>query len=237
MSVEHAAQRRIIIKLIHNPSLGFNELWGREGESNSFAYHVNKLEEQGLIERADGRYRLSKEGRKLSAFLEGEDGAPADFPTMAVLLVVQRGDLFLCQRRLKEPFYGYWSFVSGKINFGQNLFACATRDLREETGLIADDWEFKGIEMVKTFEGDDLLFHHYLFVVKTSSASGELVRSTQKAEHEWLTLDEFHAREGFPGHWCSQHIAQADHPVIVEGERYMKDGKFIGAKTVDVRKY
>lgn len=237
MDIGHAMQRKIISRLIHNPSLGFNELWGKDGESNAFAYHVAKLEEQGIIEKHDGKYRLTADGRKISAFIDGDTGAQTLFPTLTVLLVVVRDGKYLCQRRLKEPFYGYWSFVSGKIDFGQNLFECATRDLLEETGLHANEWTFKGIEMVKTFEDGILLHHHYLMVVRTEHVTGELNERTHKAEHAWLTLDDFHAREVFPGRWCSENIADAEHPVIVEGERYMKDGKFIGAKTVAVHRY
>ena len=234
--LEHETQRRIILKLIHNPEMGFNELWNKEGESNTFAYHMGKLEGQEYIEKADSKYRLTQKGKRLSALVEGDTGQQAAFPTLTILLVVRNGEKYLCQRRLKEPFYGYWSYVSGKVNFGLNMFECASRDIEDETGLRAAEWKFKGIEQVKTFEKERLLFHHYIFVLEAKNISGELRAKTHKAEHAWLTLAEFHSKEGFPGHWCSEHIALAEHPVIVEGERYMEDGRFTGAKLVSVRK-
>src|SRR5262245_38161487 len=128
--MEHDLQKSIILKLIHNPSLSFNELWNKQGESNKFAYHVNKLEADNLIAKnQEGRYSLTAEGRKLSAFIEGDTGGKAEFPTLTIFQIVWNGERMLCQKRLKEPFYGTWGMVSGKQNFGFNIEECAKRDL------------------------------------------------------------------------------------------------------------
>ena len=237
VSALHSTERRIILKLIHAPELGFNELWAREGESNAFAYHVNKLESLGVIvKRTNGSYGLSEEGKKLSAFIEGDTGTRAEFPTISTVMLVQQGDKWLCQKRLKEPFYGYWGFTSGKINFGFNLFECASRDLMEETGLKADKWTLKAIEMVKTLDRKTgkMLYHHYLFHVHTDTASGIVKERTHKAEHAWLTLDEYKKKETFPSEKFFEHIIPAQKPILMEAERYMEDGKFVGMKTVSV---
>jgi ADP-ribose pyrophosphatase YjhB (NUDIX family) len=237
---EHDLEKQIVLKLIHNPSLCFNELWAKQGESNTFAYHLNKLEKQGIVKKNEaGAYELSEEGKKLSAFIEGDTGSKADFPTFSVVLLVRdpSSDRWLCQKRLKEPFYGYWGFVSGKINFGQNLFECATRDLLEETGLHAAEWKLKALEQVKTFDGDKLLFHHYLFHLETDNSSGTLKEKTHKAEHEWLTLEEYKTRDTFPSEKFFDHIIPAEKPILLEAERYMENGKFKGMKTVSVTKF
>lgn len=238
MAEMHDTETAIILKLIHTPQATFNELWNKQGESNAFAYHVNKLEAQKLIEKnTQGSYNLTDEGRKLSAFIEGDTGSRAEFPTLVVIMHVRNGDKYLCQKRLKEPFYGYWGFVAGKINFGQNVFECATRDLKEESGLIATDWKLKAIEQLKTFEKDRLLFHHYTFVVETSHAIGTLKDKTHKAENAWMTLEEYKTKERFPGNWILEHITTSDKPVMIEAERYMENGKFTGAKLIKMTKF
>ncbi|MDO8660273.1 MAG: NUDIX domain-containing protein [Candidatus Woesearchaeota archaeon] len=192
MELEHETQRKILLKLIHHPELGFNELWAKEGESNKFAYHVNKLEELDLIcKTANGAYSLTAQGRRMSAFIEGDTGGKAEFPILTVVLFVHKGDKVLCQKRLKEPYYGLWGFVSGKINFGFNLFECASRDLLEETGLIAKEWKFKAIEMVKTIEQGKIIFHHYLLWCETYEPEGALKEKTHKAENVWFTIEEY----------------------------------------------
>lgn len=238
MDIQHEVEKQIILKLIHNPILSFNELWAKQGESNNFAYHINKLEEKKLIcKNEQGNYHLTEEGRKLSAFIEGDTGAKAEFPTLTVVALVKQNEKYLCQRRLKEPFYGYWGFVAGKINFGQNLFECATRDLLEEAGLHATEWKLKAIEQVKTFENSKILHHHYMFIVETTKATGTLKEKTHKAEHTWLTLEEYAKKERFPSDWFFTHIVNAEKPAMIEAERYMENGRFTGGKIVRVEKF
>lgn len=233
--IAHKIQREIILKLIHAPKMTFNQLWAKQGESNTFAYHVNKLEADGYITKTEsGEYSLAPEGRKLSAFIEGDTGASAQFPTLTVLIIVRNGNKFLCQKRLKEPFYGLWGFISGKINFGFNLFECASRDLLEETGLVAKDWQFKGIELIKSFENEKLAFHHYMLVVETSNSTGTLKEKTHKSENAWLTLEEYEKMERFPSNAVLEHILPSEHPVIVELERFVENGKVKASKIVSV---
>ncbi len=235
MDFEHEMQRKIILKLIHKPELSFNELWAKDGESNKFAYHVNKLEESGFINKnKKGSYKLTDEGRKLSAFIEGDTGTRAEFPNFSIVIMAKKGERYLFQKRLKEPFYGYWGFIAGKINFGQNMFECATRDLLEEAGLHAKEWKLKAIEQVKTFEAGKLLFHHYLFHVETSKVSGELKEKTHKAENAWLTLKEYSKRETFPSEKFFEYIFPAKRTIMLEAERYLVDGKFVDSKITKV---
>ncbi|MBI4146953.1 NUDIX domain-containing protein [Candidatus Woesearchaeota archaeon] len=233
--MEHEIERKIILKLIHAPTASFNELWGKEGESNTFAYHLGKLEGKGLVvKNKEGTYQLTEEGRKLSAFIEGDTGKRAEFPIFSNVLLVQNGNKWLCQKRLKEPFYGYWGFASGKINFGQNLYECATRDLKEEAGLDATTWQLKCIEQVKTYEKGKLIHHHYLFHLYTQDATGTVKEKTHKAEHAWLTLDEYKQKETFPSEKFFDHIIPAKRAILMEAERFMENGKFVGFKTIKV---
>lgn len=231
MNLDHQLQREILLKLIHNPSLSFNQLWAKQGNSNKFAYHLKRLEETGLIQKNKTRYKLTDEGRKLSAFIEGSSGHKAEMPTLAHVLIVKKGNKMLCQKRLKEPFYGYWGFISGKINFGLNIFECAKRDLEEEAGLKAKNIIIKGIEQVKTYEKDKLIFHHYMIMLEATNIRGKLKKKTNKAKHAWLTHDQFRKKEHFPEVWLPIYFKNNNF-TILEAERYMKNGKFTGCKLI-----
>jgi len=235
--MNHKIERDIILKLIHTPQSSFNELWAKDGESNTFAYHLNKLVEQGLVAK-DDKYTLTSEGRKLSAFIEGDSGEKAAFPTTTVVISVTRDDgKILAQRRLKEPFYGYWGFVSGKINFGWNAEECAKRDLTEETGLVAKSVRLMGIEQLKTFEGEELLHHHIIFAVAIKGVEGELRESSHKAEHKWMTREEYEKNRkenGFPPTVPEEAWYNSEKFWVCEAERYMDNGKFTGSKLVSM---
>jgi ADP-ribose pyrophosphatase YjhB (NUDIX family) len=232
--MEHDVQKAILLKLIHNPTLSFNELWNKEGESNKFAYHINKMESDGLIAKSlEGKYALTAEGKKLSAFIEGDTGGRAEFPTLTIFQLVWRDDgRLLCQKRLKEPFYGMWGFVSGKQNFGWNILECAKRDLKEETNLDSGPYIIRGIEQVKTYEGGKLLFHHFLIAVETRNPIGELKVRSHKAEHVWMTPAEYKTMPRFPETWPLDDLFHNKKFQVIEGERYMQDGKVVGSKLV-----
>jgi ADP-ribose pyrophosphatase YjhB (NUDIX family) len=229
MEIDHPLQKSIVLKLIHSPSATFSNLLGDEKDSNKFSYHLTKLESGGIIKKVDSRYSLSDEGKRLSSFIEGDTGSKALFPTFAHVTIAQDGDLILAQKRLKEPFYGYWGLISGKINFGFNVEECALRDIEEETGLTASKGELIGINQAKTYDDGKLLHHHIMFYVRLSGIKGDLREKTHKGENAWMTVEEFKQKERFPDPWFDA-VLGAKEFVSIETERIMKDGKFIDCR-------
>ncbi|MBW2971997.1 NUDIX domain-containing protein [Candidatus Woesearchaeota archaeon] len=229
MEIEHPIQQSIVLKLIHKPEMSFSELLGDEQESNKFAYHLGVLETKEIIQKTNGYYSLSPLGKKLSSFIEGDTGQKAAFPTFAHVLIVRDGDKVLAQKRLKEPFYGYWGLISGKINFGLNVEECAKRDIEEECGLKAAKSELIGINQAKTYEDGKLLHHHIMFYVRLSELEGTLKSKTHKGENAWMTIDEFKKKERFPDPWFDA-VLNAKGFVSIETDRIMKDGKFVDCR-------
>lgn len=227
-------RKNIILKMIHKPEAKFSELWDKDVESNTFAYHLKKLESEGLIEKCDEVYILTSEGKKLTAFIEGNTGDRAALPTPTVVVVVMREGKLLCQRRLKEPFYGYHGFISGKINFGFNVLECAKRDLMEEANLEAD-FEFKGMGMTKTFNNNKLGFHHFFYYVLATNPKGELKQKTHKAENFWIKLEDTENLERFPDFDDIVQLLQQNSFFIRENERIQEDGKFVGSNLISER--
>jgi ADP-ribose pyrophosphatase YjhB (NUDIX family) len=228
--MDHDIRKHIILKLIHNPRLNYNALWDKKGDSNLFAYHLKKMEDEGLVTKYDDGYGLTPEGKKLSAFIEGDTGAKAELPTPVVIVFVRDGNKLLFQERLKEPYYGYWGVVSGKINFGWNPIECAKRDLLEETGLTAHDGTLRYIEFLKTYDNDKLLHHHLTYMVEVTQFSGTLKEQTHKARHAWLTLEEYKKKTRFPGDWALDAVEGNNNFFVFEADRFMDNGKFVSAK-------
>jgi ADP-ribose pyrophosphatase YjhB (NUDIX family) len=247
--MDHDLRKQIVLKLIHTPRATYAQLWDKSVESNLFAYHLKKLEEEGLVLKYDDGYGLTAEGKKMSAFIEGDTGGKAEMPTPTVIILVRDGNKLLCQQRLKEPFYGYWGLPSGKINFGWDPKECAIRDLEEETGLVAEDAVLREIEFTKSFDaaadgspnlGDagkgKLLHHHIMFTYEVTAYSGTLKERTHKALNRFLTMNELGAMRRFPGDWSTRYAKPLQGLVIAEKERYIK-GDNTDIKIVERKEY
>lgn len=227
-------RNNIILKLIHNPWARFSDLWDKDIESNTFTYHLKKLETEGLLEKCGEIYKLTSKGKRHSAFVEGDTGERAAFPISTVIVIAKDGDKILSQKRLKEPFYGCHGFISGKVNFGFNILECAKRDFMEEAGLEGD-LEFKGMCMAKTFNDDELIFHHYIYYVLATNTKGKLIEKTHKAENFWVTIPDTKNLERFPDFDEVVKLVQKDKFFIRETERYQEKGKFVGFKLMSQR--
>ncbi|MFT4250679.1 MAG: NUDIX domain-containing protein [Candidatus Woesearchaeota archaeon] len=236
--MSHQTRKDILLKLIHSPRASFNELWDKQGESNAFAYHLSKLVDEGVVVKEDGLYSLSADGRSLVTEIEGDTGSKTRFPTPTVVIVARDDkNRVLAQRRLKEPFFGYWGFPSGKLNFGWNPQQRAVRDLKEETGLVAESVVLRCVEHVKTFEEEVLLHHHIMYIFEAFNCSGELVSKTHKASHEWLSVDEYLAKTRFPGNWLFDYVLGNNNFFVMECERFMKNGLFVDGTLVSVDEF
>ncbi len=51
MEITQDAQKNILVKLIHNNGIKYNDLWAKDGESNKFNYHLKSLIEGGLVKK------------------------------------------------------------------------------------------------------------------------------------------------------------------------------------------
>ncbi|NPE26936.1 NUDIX domain-containing protein [Methanococcoides sp. SA1] len=189
----------ILRKLMHVPKMGFNELWGNEGESNKFAYHLRVLVEDGLVCKDDEKYCLTNGGKRFCAYIEGGSGKKSRFPLLGILAVIydEVEDRYLVMKRTKEPFYGVWGLVGGKMGFDDYIEECGRREILEETGLECDV-ELKGIFSSKTYCGEELGYNHQMFVVLGRNPRGELKKGGREGDGVWMSLGEIEGLDSFP---------------------------------------
>ncbi len=104
--------------------------WNHEGESNTLAYHLRILEEDGLIEKKNEKYSLSLEGKKYVAYAQGSTGKieKAPLTIIAVVIYDEKTKKILMQKRTKEPFYNFWTLPAGKLEQDQYLLECAEEE-------------------------------------------------------------------------------------------------------------
>lgn len=186
----HYLQMQILRQLMYNPGARFSAINSTNLPSDHFNYHLSTLIDSGMIIKNDSSYNLTAKGKEYANTMDTSDLTIEKQPKVAVMIIATKADKLLIQTRLKEPYYGFAGFITGKVRFGEQIAQTAARELMEEAGLTA---EFKLSyilhEHVYSKDGDlleDKIFH----VVHATKVKGELI-STRDGKNEWHSESEF----------------------------------------------
>lgn len=234
MSLEvniHDAQTAILRELLFHPSVGFAKLQKLTGmTSDHFNFHLQKLIELKLVEKISrGTYSLTPRGKEYANKLDTDNNTIERQPKSAVILAVERenGDKkeYLFQERLKQPYYGFYGFASGKIRWGETIIQTAERELMEETGLRANH-RIAGLyhEMVYQKETGEQLEDKLFFVVHCTDITGELVVQFEGGRNEWMTREEALVKPKiFTSFDIEINIVSSDETFVERRVEYTKD--------------
>lgn len=105
---------------------------------------------------------------------------------IGVTTLVLDGQKVLLGTRLKGRAVGTWGFPGGHVEVGEQLAAAAARELQEETGLIADAFEFVG---VANYPEQEDHWVHVNFVVTKWHGVLENREPDVCGEWRWFPLD------------------------------------------------
>jgi len=199
----HDAQTSILRELLFHPAAGFAKLQKPTGlTSDHFNFHIARLVELGLVEKVTrGTYRLTPRGKEYANRLDTDNNTVERQPKVSVALLVERkGKIgereFLCQQRLKNPYYGYWGRLGGKVRWGESIEEAAARELTEETGLQAD-FSFKMLYHKRDYKDgtDELLEDKIFLIMHTGKVRGKLLERFEGGYNKWMTQDELLAQK------------------------------------------
>lgn len=197
----HEAQTLILRHLLFVPDARFAALQKTtELSSDHFNFHVKKLLDSRLIEKVQDTYRLTPKGKEYANRMDTDENEIERQPKVSVALVVERQKdgrrEFLAQQRLKQPYYGFWGRLGGKVRWGESFEEAAARELKEETNLDAD-FTFQMIFRKRDYDTDsDSLLEDKVFVIMTTkNATGELMEDFEGGHNAWLTQEAFIAKD------------------------------------------
>lgn len=197
----HDAQLLILRELLFHPSANYAKLQKPTGlTSDHFNFHIGRLVELGLVERIDkGMYRLTIAGKEYANKLDTDHNTIERQPKMAVMLFLKQEidgiEKLLVQQRLKNPHYGFYGFPTGKVRWGETIPRAAQRELMEETGLMADFTVEGAYHEHTLLEDEQLIEDKLFFMCRANSISGELREEFEGGHNQWLTYDEFTAKD------------------------------------------
>ena len=195
----HPVQAKILVDLLFGPEVSFSKLLkGTQLTSDHFSFHLNKLTGLGLIKKTKkGGYCLTIKGKEFANRFDTQKKIVEKQAKLGVLIVCvknQKGvTQYLIQQRLKQPYYGFWGFISGKISWGETTKETAARELKEEAGLSAN-MKFLGIEHKMDYsQKKELLEDKYFYIFRAEKPKGNLRKSFKGGKNVWKTYKEIAA--------------------------------------------
>ncbi len=216
----HEAQTSILRELLFHPSAGFAVLQKPTGlTSDHFTFHISRLVELGLVEKVSrGNYALSRAGKEYANKLDTESNTVERQPKISVILVIWKDKTkkeLLLQERLKNPYFGFWGYPTGKVAWGETILQTAQRELEEETGLHGE-FSFHGIyhEHAKDAQTNELLEDKIFLITETTATSGALLDG-EGCYNKWVKLEDAQKFEKtFPGFLMVQDIVSSQNLLV-----------------------
>lgn len=197
----HKVQTSILRALLFVPSAGFAALQKTTDlTSDHFTFHVKKLIEAGLVEKTEAKYTLTPLGKEYANRMDTDENEIEKQPKVSVALIVERQNgicrEFIVQQRLKQPYYGFYGRLGGKVRWGESFEEAASRELLEETGLTGT-FTFSHIFHKKDYrKSDNKLLEDKVFVVMyCTDAHGEMMEQFEGGKNFWMTQEELVAQD------------------------------------------
>jgi len=104
---------------------------------------------------------------------------------LATLCYVKDKGRTLMLHRIKKQgdiHIGKWNGLGGKLEEGESPEECAIREVQEESGLIVEELELKGVLTFPNFDGSN---DWYVFAFVIRKFSGELTESPE-GQLQWI---------------------------------------------------
>lgn len=192
----HMAQMKMLRALLMDSHKNFSDLQRATGLSSDHAnFHIKKLAAAGFVEHIKkeyGKYQLTPAGKEYANRMDTDEIAIEKQPKLSIviLLINQNGEK-LCQERLKQPYFGYWSHPTGKIRWGEEVLEAAARELMEETGLTAQ-LTVRGVEhRIDRDHAGNLLEDKYFFIIDGIHPIGSMLELTEGVRNFWVDMDTY----------------------------------------------
>jgi 8-oxo-dGTP pyrophosphatase MutT (NUDIX family) len=198
----HIVQASILKELLFNNGTNFASLNKLGLTNDHFTFHLKKLVKDNIVEKIENKYYLSQYGKTVASKLDVDSLHMEKQGTISVAVTAKKKvkgkECILIQQRLKEPFYGYFGFINGKVRLGETPKDTAKRELQEETGLVGNPKILCVYHKMRGASKKKVKLDNFFFVYLVKNPKGKL-KHTIEGKNFWLTNNEILKLKLFPG--------------------------------------
>lgn len=191
----HPIQGKILKVLLFQTGARFRDLNPDKVSSDQFTFHLRSLLNADLLVKKDDQYFLTTAGKEFANRFDTEKIIIERQAKLGVgvtaIKKIHGQRYYLIQQRLKQPYYGYYGTITGKIRWGETITDAAKREFLEESGLVALKTTFVGIlHKIDYSSTNELLEDKFFFRVRVDKFSGRLIENFEGGKNLWLSRQE-----------------------------------------------
>ncbi|HSW92455.1 MAG TPA: hypothetical protein VLH14_01085 [Patescibacteria group bacterium] len=219
----HVVQASILYTLRNATRARYSELLRPTNlEGDRFKYHLATLLRKKLVFKAvDGAYELTAEGKEFANRLDESTGREIAGPKASMLLVVRSKvndeTYYLAHKRTREPFRDYWGIASAPMLRGVPIRQSAARELKKQTGVIAD-FAVAGVQRLIDTLSNGVVLEDKLFTLLLAEVDNlPTAHEWSGGESVWLTREELLGKERL------FHTTQVSLDMIEQGQSFSEE--------------
>ena len=164
--------------------------------SNMVAYHIEQMVNEGVLNKDNDGYSLTREGEKYLPIANHLNGAEMS-PLPVVIVALLNKDKILMIKRNKRPYQNYWGLIGGKMLLEENFEQATLRQVKTKSGLSSKFVSINSV-MHERVTGDGIVKHSFiLFFTKAVTEDNRLWES-EYGEVKWVKLSEISKEKIIP---------------------------------------
>ena len=186
-------REQIFSFFLNNTRLKFNEIEkALKIRSNMVAYHLNKMQKEGLIEKINEHYSLTKNAEKYIPFFNKELG-----PLPVVLVALTNNNKILLLKRNKRPYKDYWGLIGGKMLL-EETFEEASKRLINQKASTNGNYESINTILHERVKGDEIIKHSFILFFTHMSANHPDFKETKHGKLKWFNFEKLEKKKIIP---------------------------------------
>ena len=176
-------EEKILSAFLYSKKLKFSEIEKSvKTRSNKLAYHIKKLENQGILIKEKEFYSLSEFAQKIIPYLSSKQSA---LPVI-LIAIKEKEKVFLIKRK-KRPFLDKLSLPGGRLLVGEEINDSVKRIMKEKFSINAKLSKINSVSLEHTIKNKKKI-HSFLLIFVTATTKDKINYSTLNKK-EMITSD------------------------------------------------